>query len=64
MSGTADPLDLRERVFVAFAAARGVVMVSRLMPDSAPTDEALIRQRVRMTRALLEQPPPLPGARR
>lgn len=37
------PDDLEHRVFVAFAGARGVIMVSRAMPDLSPPDETLLR---------------------
>ncbi len=41
------PKDLRDRVFVAFAAGRGLVMMSRLLPDLAPSDEVLVAQMAR-----------------
>lgn len=48
------PADLQERVFVAFAAARGLVMMSRLLPDLAPTDDVLVDRMVRGTLAYLD----------
>jgi len=48
------PPDLEHRVFVAFAAARGVVMVSRAMPAIAPPDEVLVRLVVRSALAVLD----------
>ena len=47
------PPDLSDRVFVAFAAARGVVLVATLLPEVAPTEEALIANMVRVTLACL-----------
>jgi AcrR family transcriptional regulator len=47
------PPDLEERVFVAFSAGRGLVMISRLMPEHAPDDEALIAHMVRVARAAI-----------
>lgn len=55
------PADLQHRVFVAFAAARGVVMVSRAMPAIAPPDEALVRMLVTTVRACLLGPDDPPG---
>lgn len=43
------PENLAERVFIAFAAGRGMVMMSRLMPEAAPPDDVLIRHMVRAT---------------
>jgi hypothetical protein len=40
-------------VFVAFSAGRGLVMISRLMPEHAPDDEALIAHMVRVARAAI-----------
>lgn len=51
---SAPPPDLKSRVFVAFAAGRGVVMVSRLIPELAPPDEVLIEHMVRGTRVYLQ----------
>jgi len=48
------PADLRDRVFVAFAAGRGIVMVSRVLSDIAPDDEALIRHMVTGALAYLD----------
>jgi hypothetical protein len=47
------PADLAARVFVAVAAARGLVMLSRLLPAQAPDDEALVGHMVRVTCAAL-----------
>lgn len=47
------PSDLEERVFVAFSAGRGLVMVSRLLPEHAPGDEALVAHMVRVARAAI-----------
>jgi AcrR family transcriptional regulator len=52
------PPDLRERVFAAFAAGRGMVMMSRLMPNLAPSDEALVQHMARGAMAYLAGPPP------
>jgi AcrR family transcriptional regulator len=41
------PADLRHRVFVAFAASRGMVIMAQLLPDLAPSDEVLIEQMTR-----------------
>jgi len=38
------PPDLEDRVFVAFAAVRGAVLVSLLFPDLGPTEDQLIVQ--------------------
>ncbi len=43
------PPDLAERVFVAFAAGRGLVLVSMVMPQHAPGHEALIDHMTRGT---------------
>lgn len=43
------PRDLADRVFIAFASGRGLVMMSMLMPDRAPPHEVLIRHMVRAT---------------
>ena len=48
------PPDLSARVFVAFAAARGIVMVSRILPDLAPDDETLARHMTSMVLRCLE----------
>lgn len=50
------PRDLEHRVFVAFAASRGVVMVSRVMPQIAPPDEVMIRLMVQSVLACLRDP--------
>lgn len=47
------PPDLEERVFVAFSAGRGLVMISRLIPELAPDDQALIAHMVRVARAVV-----------
>ena len=47
------PPDLSDRVFVAFAAARGIVLVATLLPEIAPTEEALVANMVRVTLACL-----------
>ena len=47
------PSNLEERVFVAFSAGRGLVMVSRLLPEHAPTDEALVAHMVRLAHAAI-----------
>ncbi len=47
------PPDLAHRVFAAFAAGRGIVMVAMQMPDSAPSDEVLIAAMVRGSLAYL-----------
>ncbi|MBL8612550.1 MAG: TetR/AcrR family transcriptional regulator [Myxococcales bacterium] len=57
------PPDLRQRVFVAFAAGRGVVMLSRAMPELTPDEETLVRHLTRGVRAiLLGADPPSPRA--
>jgi AcrR family transcriptional regulator len=38
------PRDLEDRVFVAFAAVRGAVMVALLFPDLAPSEDRLVAQ--------------------
>lgn len=48
------PADLRDRVFVAFAAGRGIVMISRVLSDIAPHDEALIQHMVTGALAYLD----------
>ncbi|MCA9177068.1 MAG: TetR/AcrR family transcriptional regulator [Planctomycetales bacterium] len=50
---TPPPPDLAERVFAAFAAGRGLVMVSRVLPDLAPDDEALVKHMVNIALACL-----------
>jgi AcrR family transcriptional regulator len=47
------PPDLEDRVFVAFSAGRGLVMISRLLPEQAPDDEALVVHMVRVARAAI-----------
>ena len=51
---TSPPADLRERIFVAFAAARGLVSVSRMMPEDAPPEPQLIQHMVRGVTAYLD----------
>lgn len=43
------PADLEDRVFMVFAAGRGIVMLSRLYPDAAPNDRDLVRHMARVT---------------
>lgn len=50
----APPPELAGRVFAAIAAARGMVMLSRIMPEVAPPDEELVTMMVRGTLAYLE----------
>ena len=38
------PPDLEERVYVAFAAVRGAVLVSLMFPDLGPPEDRLIAQ--------------------
>ncbi|HMR78369.1 MAG TPA: TetR/AcrR family transcriptional regulator [Polyangiaceae bacterium] len=47
------PTDLRERVFLAFATARGMVMLSMVFPELAPSEEYVTRKLVAATRTLL-----------
>lgn len=47
------PPDLSERVFVAFASGRGLVMLSRMAPEHAPPDEPLIAHMARIARAAI-----------
>lgn len=57
---TPPPPDLRDRVFVAFAAGRGLVMMSRLLPELAPADEVLVAQMARGAMTYLQPFEPLP----
>lgn len=57
------PKDLAERVFVAFSSSRGVIMLSMLFPDLAPSSEDLIRHMARGTLSVLvgDDVPPIGG---
>ena len=48
------PADLAQRVFVAFASARGAMNMSTIYPDLAPSHEALIRHMARGVMAHLD----------
>lgn len=52
------PPDLAHRVFTAFAAARGVVMVAMILPDLRPPDEVVIDLMTRGALAYLGVPDP------
>lgn len=56
------PPDLEDRLFVAFAALRGTVLVGLMFPDLAPTEERLIQQVSTFVTQVLavDDPPALP----
>lgn len=47
------PSDLQHRVFTALAAGRGMVMMSRLYPEQAPSEDVLVEQMIRGAKAYL-----------
>jgi hypothetical protein len=49
----APPPDLAQRVFVAFSASRGMVAMSMVFPDLAPSAEELVDHMARVVTALL-----------
>ena len=59
----APPVDLEQRIFVAFASVRGVVLVSLLFPDLAPPIESISPQVVDLVMHALTAPPPVSAPR-
>ena len=48
------PADLEKRVFVAIAAGRGIVMLSRLHPELSPEDPELVHHAARLVLGYLQ----------
>ncbi len=57
----APPADLPARVFMAFAAIRGAVLMSLLYPELAPPPEVMSAHLADTIVALLVEPPPAPA---